>query len=441
MQRYHELKIPGQFAPLELSARLASSGEFTEHVVYERDGQWWFAGGSAAEIVLDSQHVRSRWDDDERIVPWSSDPLHIVRDLLAEVPIVDGNAYGWMCFEFAYALARPELAGNKPLLHVMVPHTEVHLTSDAVIVRSLDWTTVTRIRELIANPVVGALDEPQLIDIDAAGYHDKVAEVVSDIRNGDLQKAILSRKVPLDFPVDFAATYLRGRIANNPARSFLLELGGWTAAGFSPETVCEVSADGHVLTQPLAGTRAAGLGADVDEFHRSQLLADPKEVFEHAASVKLAYDELAPICADDTVRVAEFMAIKQRGSVQHLGSTVIGVLAEDQSPWDAVQALFPAVTASGIPKAPAYDRIHKLEGERGLYAGAVLQISHDGAIDAALVLRAVLSNDGETWLQAGAGIVGESRPEREYEETCEKLRSVSPYVVAKADDRALAAAL
>ena len=230
--------------------------------------------------------------------------------------------------------------------------------------------------------------------------------------------------------MDLIATYAAGRAANTPARSYLLHLGRMRAAGFSPETVVEVGPDGHVATQPLAGTRALTGTPEQDQRLRTDLLTDPKEVYEHAVSVKTAYDELTSLCTPDTVHVAGFMAVRERGSVQHLASTVTGRLPDPADAWHAFSNLFPAVTASGIPKPAAYRLIHDLEGrERGLYAGSVLTCDHLGQMDAALVLRTVFQHDGHTWLQAGAGIVSQSVPEREHEETCEKLRSIAQHLI------------
>nr|WP_242606222.1 chorismate-binding protein [Protofrankia symbiont of Coriaria ruscifolia] len=119
-------------------------------------------------------------------------------------------------------------------------------------------------------------------------------------------------------PVDLTATYALGRAGNTPARSFLLDLGGQKAAGFSPETVVEVSAYGQVAAHPLAGTRAHGLGADVDADRRAELESDPKEIFEHATSVKLAYGEVSQVCEPVSVAITDFMTVARRGSVQHL---------------------------------------------------------------------------------------------------------------------------
>jgi salicylate synthetase len=132
----------------------------------------------------------------------------------------------------------------------------------------------------------------------------------------------------------------------------------------------------------------------------------------------------------ESVIVNELLSIMERGSVQHLASRVSGKLFGGHTAWDALEAVFPGVTASGIPKAAARDYIARTEpSPRGLYAGAVLTASSDGTLDAGLALRTVFEKDGRQWLCAGAGIIAESRPEREYEETCEKLRSVTPHLV------------
>jgi salicylate synthetase len=227
-----------------------------------------------------------------------------------------------------------------------------------------------------------------------------------------------------------------GRGHNTPARSFLLDLGGWQAAGFSPETVVEVAADGTASTQPLAGTRAQTGEQATDARLRAELTGDPKEVYEHAVSVKLALQEMAEVGRAQATHVSEFLTVAARGSVQHLASRVATNLAEGRTSWDALGALFPPVTASGIPKAQALALIERLESEpRGLYSGSVLMAGCDGSLDAALVLRAVYQREGRCWLRAGAGVVGASRPEREYEETCEKLASIAPYLVPAAAEQ------
>ncbi len=272
----------------------------------------------------------------------------------------------------------------------------------------------------------------RVITAGTAAYGGVVVRTIEDIRAGLLEKAVVSRKVPLPTApaVDFAATYLAGRRSNTPARSYLLDLGGYRAAGFSPETVLEVAENGRVSTQPLAGTRAHGLDPAENDRRRAELLSDPKEIHEHVVSVRLAWEEMAAVCRPGSVVAEEFMTVRPRGSVQHLASRLAGRLREDAGPWDAFASLFPAITATGVSKR---DALHALarrheDGPRGLYGGAVFRGSTAGALDAALVLRTLIGDGDETWLRAGAGVTAQSSPDRETEETCEKLRSVAPYL-------------
>ncbi|MEV5311950.1 MULTISPECIES: salicylate synthase [unclassified Streptomyces] len=436
MLRYRcaETELPGD--PVPWATTLAESGLFDQYVIYERDGDCWFAGGALAEIVVNRSEVRARVLAAESTAPVGPYPLRQVHRLLGESGIEGWRAYGWMAYEFAHLHAgRLDRAGDADLLHLIVPHTEVRLRRGTAVVRGADRETVDALLALLtAPPAERPVAAPRPVDVTegAADYPGLVARAVDEIRAAatGLQKVILSRSVPVPFPVDFVGTYLHGRAHNTPARSFLLRLGGRRVAGFSPETVVEVGADGHLVTQPLAGTRARGLGEREDERLRAELLADPKEISEHVLSVKLAEEELATVCRPGSVSVRELLTVRQRGSVQHLGSSVHGRLGDDATCWDALRALFPAVTASGIPKSQAYDCIARLEdGPRGVYSGAVLMAAADGELDAALVLRSLFEQDGRTWLRAGAGILAGSTPARELEETCEKLRSVAPYLV------------
>ncbi|CNF96386.1 Isochorismate synthase/isochorismate-pyruvate lyase mbtI [Mycobacterium tuberculosis] len=422
-----ELVLECPSEPLAAVARLAGSGLFGDYVVYERPGSWTFAGGVLGEVVLDAGTVRTRWPGGPASArpwsarPWSGRPAGALRDAFAEAPLATWNAYGWIAFEFA----APRPSGR--LAHLVVPRTEVRISAGRARVTGPD---TERVAELLADaaPIAGA-PSPVDVRVDGDAYRAKVAQAVAEIQEGRYQKVIVSRRLDIPHPVDVVATYVRGRGANTPARSFLLDLGGFQATGFSPEVLATVDADGRVMTQPLAGTRAFGAGAETDARTRRELENDPKEVFEHAVSVRTSLEELHRVCDPETVRVTDFMTVKERGSVQHLGSRAVGALALGRSPWEALDALFPGVTASGIPKPEAIEAITRLEDRRGMYSGAVVAASHDGALDSALVLRALYSEGGRAWLRAGAGIVSASTPDREYEETCEKLSSIAPYVV------------
>jgi salicylate synthetase len=278
------------------------------------------------------------------------------------------------------------------------------------------------------------MGEARAVDItaDPSGYRDRVASAVDEIAAGRYKKVILSRCVEVPFALDFPSSYRLGRRHNTPVRSFLLRLGGIRAFGYSPELVAAVHRDGTVVTEPLAGTRALGRGAARDRQAREDLESNSKEIVEHAISVRSSLHEINEIAEPGTAAITDFMTVRERGSVQHLGSTISARLDPSSDRMDALEALFPAVTASGIPKADGVEAILRLdEGRRGLYSGAVVMVSADGGLDAALTLRAAYESDGKTWLRAGAGIIEDSEPEREFEETCEKLSTLAPYLVAR----------
>ncbi|MEF9907261.1 salicylate synthase [Streptomyces sp. P9-A2] len=436
------VRAPYVGTPLQAAVRLAENGPHDQYVIYEQEGAWWYAGGVRASLEVDRDHATLDHRDERIRVPWQDDPLAAVHDLLAKLPQQDWRVYGWAAFELSYALAgEKEGLGTAPLIRLVLPCSEVRITSDGAELRCADEADAAAIGAVLGAEPKPFTAERAPLDIDLAeppgeSYQEAVKQAVAAIRDGDLQKVILSRAVPVAAELDFPASYLAGRMVNSPARSFLLRLEGVEAAGFSPETVVEVTADGRASTQPLAGTRALTGDETADTARRTDLLVDPKEIYEHAISVQVAWDEMTSVCAEGSVRVEEFMTIKERGSVQHLASRVGGQLPHgDSGPWPALAAVFPAVTASGVPKAAAYRAIREIErGPRGLYSGAVLTVGSDGSLDAALILRTVFREQSDTWLRAGAGIVGQSTPEREFEETCEKLRSVSRTLVEKRTD-------
>ncbi|MBD0740659.1 salicylate synthase [Streptomyces sp. CBMA29] len=414
---------------------MARSGLFDRTAVYEQDGRWWFAGGALGSVTVRQDRVSVEWNGVRRET--SRTTGHAIRELgaaLADAPVADWRGYGWAAFESAPAAeGRRPADPEQPLAQVFVPRVEVEIGERSLDLRCADAESLRRVlaaahaRDTVPRPPVRPLDVEA---DDPSAYRDAVADAVARIGRGDLEKVILSRRVEVPFALDFAATYAAGRRANTPARSFLLDLPDLRAAGFSPETVAEVSADGWVTSQPLAGTRARHADdPEQDARTRAELRTDVKEIYEHAVSVLLADTEMRALCAPGSVAVDEFMAVKERGSVRHLGSRVRGRLRADRDRWDALAALFPAVTASGIPKSAAYDVIAANEpGSRGLYSGAVLRATADGDLDAALALRTVYTHEGRTWVCAGAGVVAVSEPAREYRETCEKLASVAPYL-------------
>lgn len=399
-----------------------------------------------AELVVDRDEVRLASAGRERRRPAGSSPLSVAGGLLAgEIP-PGWRVYGYLSFELAHLLHG---AGRRPstghaLAHLIVPEVEVHWTAEGVAIASrteigaeLASDLLNSRREppeLAARPVVVALEGREC-------FMRQVAEVQRLIELGTVRKTVISRPVGVPFAVDLVGSYLLGLEVHTPARSFLLRLGDRSVGGFSPEVVVTVQAGRTVVSNPLAGTRPRTGDPKQDARLGEELRWDVKECYEHLISTRLAYEELVSVCDGDSVAIRDFMRVEERASVQHLGSTVSGRLRAGVSMWQAAEALFPPVTVSGVPKLAALNAIAALEqAERGLYGGAVCMADSAGNLDAALVLRAFMQEGGGCRLHAGAGVVSQSSPEREYEETCHKLRSVAGCMVAQsppAGDRLL----
>lgn len=433
------IALPADVSPADLIAQLAAelperSG--ADYVGYEHSGEWVLAIGVRTAIELDSDELRIV-DAGGAVArqAWSGRPAEVLGDAVDRLLLETDRLFGWVAFEFgAYRFGlQQQLPAGTPLARVFGAQTQVVVANGEVRVTG-DGDVVTETLNRLLRKGIPAAGDTRAVDVsvDGSDYPARVAAAVAEIVAGDYQKVILSRRFEVPFAVDFPATYRVGRANNTPVRSFLLRLGGIRALGFSPELVAAVRADGAVITEPLAGTRAFGRGADRDRAAREDLESNSKEIVEHAISVRSSQEEIAEVAKAGTTVVSDFMTVRERGSVQHLGSTVSGQLSEQMTRMHALEALFPAVTASGIPKAESVEAIMRLdESPRGLYSGAVVMFSADGGMDAALTLRSAYEADGHTWLRAGAGIIAESTPAREFEETCEKLTTLAPYLVPR----------
>ncbi len=430
----------------EICATWARARLADNHLVYEGADEWVFAGGTRFEVVLTAREVQitTRGADGRtttQAAPYSVRPAQALEEAMAGLDYDEWRAYGWIGFDFCarFLGAADHVDDDEVLAHLFVPEFEAFLSRDGGIrFIGADDELQRRMRELAAQPISVDTDarRPLPVADDTTDYRGRVAAAIGEIHSGRYEKVIMSREVTVPFDVDVAATYLAGRLANTPARSFLFRLGGLEVAGFSPELVGAVDAHGVVTTEPLAGTRAHGVSPAQDAAARAELENDAKEIVEHAISVRTSYAEVASVAVPGTTAVSEFMTVRPRGSVQHLASTVVGQLAAPHSAFDALEVLFPSVTASGIPKASAIDAIYRLEASRRrVYSGAVVTLSSTGALEAALVLRSVYRDGERSWLRAGAGVVGQSNPEREFTETCEKLGSVAPHLVAESRER------
>lgn len=418
--------------------------DWSQAVAYEHHGTWRIGLGELAQIHLYRDKVRLIQDNTVRDFPHKDGYLANLQYVLKQLPYAEWQAFGVGQFELAYLFhgLSDHLSDQQPLLQLLIPRYDITLTDQNAQLTAYSAHDLDALEQMLTAAIQTSAPyqdaEQRRIDLRATlrtqhadEYREGVAKAVAEIQQGDYQKVILSRRIQVEPALDLLASYHLGRRHNTPARSFVVKLNHHHFFGFSPETVVEVSASGQVSTQPLAGTRALTQDEHRNAELREDLLSDTKEIAEHAVSVKLAFNEMLQVCTPDSVNVRAFMNVLQRGTVQHLASRLCGQLTDGATTWHALQALFPAVTASGIPKRQALDAIARHEPvARGAYSGSVMVVDSKGALDAALVLRSCYELPEGFALQAGAGIIDQSSPERELEETHEKLQSIGLYLVA-----------
>ena len=360
-----------------------------------------------------------------------------IKRIFNKIDFVDWRMYGIADFNYARNTFLNNLNSEEVLLKLFIPQIDIRISKKSIRVRSINKIDelLFQIKEIISkiedfdinvdSRTLSSKNVEKTKDKDSVYYKDIVAKGIEEINNEKYDKVILSRKIKLDKRISMKNSYLTGRKFNTPARSYCLKIGEFEVIGFSPETVVEVNSEKEVYTFPLAGTRALTNDPKKNKKLRNELVKDPKEIAEHAVSVKLAFEELERVCLEESISVIKFMEVLERGSVQHLASRLKGTLKDDFNEWHAFTSLFPAVTASGIPKKECIDAIDRLEkDERGLYSGGVLTYDQDGTMDVALALRSAFQTEKETWIQVGAGIVKLSKVERELEETKEKVGSI-----------------
>ncbi len=257
-----------------------------------------------------------------------------------------------------------------------------------------------------------------------AGFCKAVDRAKEYIAAGDIIQTVLSQRFSTRLDVDPFDIYRALRVINPSPYLFFLRLDGLTIVGSSPELLVRVEG-AQVNVKPLAGTRKRGAGPDEDMELEQELLRDPKERAEHIMLVDLGRNDLGRICAAGTVEVDELMSVERYSHVMHIVSNVKGTLTQGNGPFEALRACFPAGTLTGAPKIRAMEIIEELEpSKRGVYGGAVGYFSYSGNMDMCIAIRTMVIKDNRIHVQAGAGIVADSVPEKEYEETQNKAMGV-----------------
>jgi anthranilate synthase component 1 len=268
--------------------------------------------------------------------------------------------------------------------------------------------------------------EPRLFrsNVSREHFEGMVAHGKEHILAGDILQVVLSQRLTVPLPGDSFGLYRRLRTASPSPYMYYLDFGDHQVIGASPELLVQVK-DGVVFTRPIAGTRPRGSSPERDDALASDLLADEKERAEHLMLVDLARNDVGRVSYPGSVQVDHFMEVERFSHVMHLVSDVSGRLAARCSPYDALRAAFPAGTVSGAPKIRAMQIIADLEPDcRGPYAGAVGFINTVGDMEMAITIRTGVAMNERLELQVGAGIVADSVPEREFQETMNKARAL-----------------
>ncbi|MEM8680548.1 MAG: anthranilate synthase component I [Planctomycetota bacterium] len=263
-----------------------------------------------------------------------------------------------------------------------------------------------------------------------ADFEQAVRKCVEYIRAGDIFQVVISQRFEVPVSCTPFEIYRTLRTVNPSPFMFFLRSPDVTLIGSSPEIMCRV-VDDHITVRPLAGTRPRGATPEEDRLLAAELLADPKERAEHVMLVDLGRNDVGRVARYGTVELTDEMTIERYSHVMHITSNVNGQLQEDQDAFDALAACLPAGTVSGAPKVRAMQIIDEIEPHRrGPYAGAVGYFDFSGNMDTCIALRTLVLKGGVAYIQAGAGIVADSDPTKEYQETINKARGLIKSVLA-----------
>ena len=365
---------------------------------------------------------------------------------IEEYPYFTGGFIGY----FAYDAVRytekkltrvPDDDIGMPDLHLFGYDTLVafdHLNSNAIVIvnirRDADIEEQYRAAEVTAAQVAAKIDschcrgqfrddEPAVrvtSNVTREEYMGMVQKAKEYITAGDIFQVVLSQRFEVQNPPDSFEVYRRLRATNPSPYLYYFKTKDYEISGASPELLVKVN-DGIAATRPIAGTRPRGKTHAEDRELEKSLLADEKERAEHTMLVDLGRNDLGRVSRYGSVEVTDFMRVERYSKVMHLVSDVQGRLREDCKPLDALRAVLPAGTLSGAPKVRAMEIIDELENrKRGLYGGTVGYFGFNGDMNTCIAIRTILFHGDKAYVQAGAGIVADSDPEREYEETAHK---------------------
>jgi len=430
----------------------------------EKWGRYSFLG-SEPSVIFKSKNGNIEITEKGKTKKSQGDPIDALRNLLSrykpvttpELPRFHGGAVGYFSYDIVRHIENlPEIGvddlqlwdslfmiTNLVLVFDNVNH-KIKIIYNAYVpeakkAREAYDTAVSKIEDIVkklrkpvrhyknnTNKQIGKGKEaPKLkSNFKPKDYKEAVKKTKEYIKSGDIIQAVIAQRWKTKLEVDPFDLYRSLRVLNPSPYMFYLNTKTETLVGSSPEVMVRVE-DGEVESRPIAGTRPRGKTEKEDLKLEKELLADPKERAEHIMLVDLARNDLGRISDTGTVKVDELMTIERYSHVMHIVSNVISNLSRKKDAFDVLKATFPAGTLSGAPKVRAMEIIEEMEpSRRGAYGGAVGYFSFSGNMDTCITIRTFVIKDNEIYIQAGAGIVADSDPEKEYQESVNKVKAL-----------------
>jgi len=458
-REYHaDLETPVS-AYLKISARFP-----TDHFLLEsvEGGEKWarysFIGFDPhLQFRADAKGISVRRGGETRDVPVTGDPLDALAGILKEIryrpapglPRLSGGAVGYIGYDYVRYLEK--VGGSRPLTDdpdamflfpsrlvifdnvrhtiLIVAHGSVRAGEDPGAAYGRTLEAIEEVRGILRVPLEGSEvpdgddgGEPPAFEMARGTFLDAVRKAKEHIRNGDIIQAVLSNRATVRTRRTPAEVYRVLRALNPSPYMYLLRMGDLSVVGSSPEILVRLEGD-EIQLRPIAGTRPRGDTPSEDRRLEAELLSDPKELAEHVMLVDLGRNDVGRVAAWGSVKADELMGIERYSHVMHIVSNVVGKLRAGLTAFDVLRAAFPAGTVSGAPKVRAMQIISELEPfRRGIYAGAVGYFDLQGSMDFCIAIRTIVMSGGEAMIQAGAGIVADSDPEREWDEILSKAK-------------------
>jgi anthranilate synthase component 1 len=459
--------------PLTLYTKLSQNRERTFLLESAEHGGAWsrysFIGVSS-EATLTEKNGRATWLGTMPAgAPEGIDPLeafriaskHLRSPKMKNLPPLTGGLVGYMSYDSVRRLEKlPSIAADE----LQLPEIAFMLTTDlavydhlqgtvTLIANAINWDGSDQRVDIAYESSIKRLDEMQKrlamsVPSSVAQLHErpkpdfsrnmsdadfmkKIESVKEEIRSGEAFQVVLSQRFTMECAADPLDVYRMLRLHNPSPYMYLFRFSdGLSVVGSSPEALVKVT-EREVMVHPIAGTRKRSTNAEEDHRIGEELLSDPKERAEHLMLVDLGRNDLGRVCAAGSVNVVEFMQVERYSHVMHIVSTVVGELAHDKTPVDALYSVFPAGTLSGAPKPRAMEIIENLEpSRRGIYGGAIGYVDFSGNLDTCIAIRTAVIKSGKAMVQAGAGIVADSIPANENEECLNKAAAVLGAIAA-----------